>query len=118
MAEASRPPVYTTPVVEQNRTMTRDWYRAIANLFRWILNAQQLGEITTTDIPASAVSVTSPNAATQTAAYVQADVQSIATLANELKTDLTALVAEVNTISTLVNELKARVNDINSALNT
>lgn len=43
--------------------------------------------------------ITSANAAAQTGAYVQADVQTIATLANELKTD-------VNTIATLVNQLK------------
>jgi uncharacterized protein YoxC len=93
---------------------------------------------------ASAVSVTSANAATQGVGYVQADVQSIATLANELKGDVNTLVTDVNALITiqadrtltnevksdlnshitefntlvaLVNELKATVNDITAALN-
>jgi hypothetical protein len=37
--------------------------------------------------------IASPDAATQGGAYVQADVQSIATLANEIKTALNALAA-------------------------
>lgn len=39
----------------------------------------------------SGSAITSPDAATQTAGYVQADVQSIATLANELKAKLNAI---------------------------
>lgn len=42
--------------------------------------------------------ITSADAATQTGSYVQADVQTIATLANELKTD-------VNTMSVLLNDI-------------
>lgn len=44
----------------------------------------------------SQVAVTSPDAATQGGSYAQADVQSIATLANELKGDVNALAADLN----------------------
>lgn len=116
MAEVSRPPVTSTPVIENDKTMTRVWYRALQNLFRWVFNVQQIAQITTADIAASAVSVTSANAATQTAAYVQADVQSIATLANELKGDLNTHIAEFNTMKDLVNELKAQLNEFSAAI--
>lgn len=52
---------------------------------------------------ASTVAVAAANAATQTAGYVQADVQSIATLANELKSDLTALVTDFNALVSKYN---------------
>lgn len=39
------------------------------------------------------------NAATQTASYVQADVQSIATLANALKTQVNAILAALKVVS-------------------
>lgn len=48
--------------------------------------------------------VTSANAAAQTGAYVQADVQSIATLANELKTDLNAVVTRLNEVVNRVGD--------------
>lgn len=57
----------------------------------------------------STVSVTSANAATQTAAYVQADVQSIATLANETKGDVNQLVTDLNTVAASLNDLKAKL---------
>lgn len=57
---------------------------------------------------ADAPEVTSANAAAQGGAYVQADVQSIATLANEVK-------ADYNIARTLINELKA---DGNAGLKT
>lgn len=44
--------------------------------------------------------IASPAAAAQTGAYVQADVQSIATLANELRTDVIALAQRVNQLVT------------------
>lgn len=49
---------------------------------------------------ASTVAVASPDAAAQTGGYVQADVQSIATLANELKADLAQLVTDLNAVRT------------------
>lgn len=59
------------------------------------------------DASASAVAVASANAAAQTGAYVQADVQTIATLANELKTDMTQLVTDFNAAVTRLNALQA-----------
>jgi len=44
---------------------------------------------------------------TQSASYVQADVQSIADLANDLK-------VKVNIANTLINELKAKINEMNT----
>lgn len=55
----------------------------------------------------SGVSVSSPDAAAQTAAYVQADVQSIATLANEMKGDVNQLKNDLNDLTTTVNDLLA-----------
>lgn len=151
MAEGDRPPTFSAPVVDDRRVMTTVWYRFLTALARRILGAAQVSTITTTDVGPSAVSVTSADisaltsplvtsadAATQGAGYVQADVQSIATLANELKTDVNsivtvqntdrtltnelkadvnALVSEIDTISDLVNELKATVNSLTAALN-
>src|SRR5262245_49149846 len=115
MAEASRPPVSTTAVIEDDLRMTRPWYRALSNLFRWILNLQQLGQITTADIPDSAVTaaatVTSADGTAAGVGYVQATAATWVTLMNETKADvntnaakLDALVAEMNTIGDLVNE--------------
>jgi cell division protein FtsB len=117
MAEGDRPPTYTAAVVDREQKMTPVWYRFITSLARRLLAASQVETIATADIAASAVAVSSADAATQTGAYVQADVQTIATLANELKTDLTALIAEINANRALVNELKATVNEITAALN-
>jgi hypothetical protein len=58
----------------------------------------------------TATAIAAANAATQTGSYVQADVQTIATLANELKTDYTALLADVTalrtTVANVLTELK------------
>lgn len=61
------------------------------------------------DASASAVSVTSPNAATQSGVYVQADVQTIATLANETKGDVNQLTTDLNTAIASLNDLKAKL---------
>lgn len=55
------------------------------------------------DAASSAVAVAAPDAPAQTAGYVQADVQAIATLANELKSDLTQLVTDFNALVTKYN---------------
>lgn len=54
---------------------------------------------------ASGVSVDAPDAPTQTGSYVQADVQDIADLANELKADVNQLVTDVNALKDVLNEL-------------
>lgn len=51
-------------------------------------------------ITAATPSITSADAATQGGSYNQANVQSIATLANELKVDFNALAAKVTAIET------------------
>lgn len=48
---------------------------------------------------AAIVALATANAATQTASYVQADVQSIATLANALKTQVNAILAALKVIA-------------------
>lgn len=55
------------------------------------------------DAALTAVTVATANAATQTGSYVQADVQTIATLANSLKTQLNALLVDVTAIRTTLN---------------
>lgn len=55
---------------------------------------------------ASSAATAVADAAVQTGAYVQADVQSIADLANDLK-------AKYNAMVTLVNELKTKMNSMN-----
>jgi hypothetical protein len=81
---------------------------------------------------ATATEIAAADAAVQTGAYVQADVQTIADLANELKLDYTALLADVadirtqyNAAVTLANELKADLaearalaNEMKAKLNT
>lgn len=129
MAEVSRPPVNTTPVIEANNTMTRSWYRALQNLFRWVFNVQQLAVISTADVAAAtnvtASPVTSPDGTAPGVGYVQAVAATTTTLANEIKADVNTLTTEINLINaqltlnaTLTNELKTRLNAINSALNT
>jgi hypothetical protein len=116
MAEADRPPTFTARVVDDAAKMTTVWYRFISGLARRVFAASQIAEITTADIATSTISTTSANAATQGGGYVQADVQTIATLANELKTDLAALIVEYNTTVALVNELKSTINEVTTAL--
>lgn len=55
------------------------------------------------DAALTAASVSAAAAATQTSSYVQADVQTIATLANSLKTQYNALLADVTAIRTTLN---------------
>lgn len=57
-------------------------------------------------VAASAVTEAVVDAATQSGSYVQADVQSIATLVNDLK-------AKYNAMVTLTNELKTKLNATN-----
>ena len=64
---------------------------------------------TSADASPSTVAVASADAATQGGAYVQADVQSIATLANELKADVNTLVTNLNAVVTSLNDLKAKL---------
>ena len=126
MAEGDRPPTFTQVVVDKDAKMVPVWYRFISAIARKVFGASQVGTITTADIAsatASTVSITSATAATQTGAYVQADVQSIATLANELKSDVNTLVTDLNNLITiqnldraLVNELKSKINDLTAAL--
>lgn len=129
MAEVSRPPVNTTPVIEANNTMTRSWYRALQNLFRWVFNVQQLAVISTADVAAAADVTANPIASTDPTAagvgYLQATAATWVTLIQELKTDVNTLTTQINLINaqltlnaTLTNELKTRLNAINSALNT
>lgn len=62
-----------------------------------------------TDASSSAVAVSSPDAATQGVSYSQANVQSIATLANELKADVTTVVTDLNAVASSLNDLKAKL---------
>lgn len=55
--------------------------------------AENNKELTANPKQAAVTDSTAANAANQTAAYVLADVQSIATLANELKTKVNAILA-------------------------
>lgn len=55
------------------------------------------------DTALTAATVSTANAATQTGSYVQADVQTIAALANSLKTQYNALLADVTALRTTVN---------------
>lgn len=56
-----------------------------------------------TNANASAVDIAGADAAAQTGSYVQADVQSIATLVNELKADVNTLVTDLNAIKDQLN---------------
>lgn len=67
---------------------------------------------------ATAVTVATANAATQTGSYVQADVQSIAALANALKTALNANIADVAALVTEVGALTTKVNTLLTELAT
>lgn len=62
-----------------------------------------------TDATASTVSVDTVDAPTQTGSYVQADVQAIADLANEIKADVNTLTNDVNALKDSLNDLKAKM---------
>lgn len=64
----------------------------------------------TTNATATSSQNSTTNAATQTGSYVQADVQTIATLANALKTSYNAAQSDLATAVTLVNALKTSYN--------
>ena len=60
--------------------------------------------------------VATANANAQTGSYVQADVQTIATLANALKTDYNKTITDVGTIVTELNNVRTLANTIRTAL--
>lgn len=62
--------------------------------------------------------VATTSAATQSASYVQADVQTIATLANALKTDYNKTITDVATIVVLLNQARVDILALRSALAT
>ena len=79
------------------------------------LTSSQDGALTSSQNATSTVTVTSSQnatatAATQTSSYVQADVQTIATLANALKTNYNAAQVDVAAASALANALKVSYN--------
>lgn len=87
------------------------WFRLVTLRLR---NQDILADVA--DVTFTAVTfptITSANAATQTGAYVQADVQSIATLANELKTDFNAAMAQLQTQNA---ELVTAISALNETL--
>lgn len=60
----------------------------------------------------SSVSVDSPDATTAPAAYNQAQVETIVTLANETKVDVNQLVTDMNTVVTEVNAIVTQLNSL------
>lgn len=131
MAESDRPPVHTHAVVDDKRIITTPWYRFFQAIARRILNASQVATITTSDISASTIAVsssdvsaltdplvTSADAGAAGAGYVQATAATWVTLMNELKTDVNAIVTVQNTDRTLVNECKADINSLVAQFNT
>lgn len=64
------------------------------------------------DATSSSVVVSSPNATAAPAAYDQAQVQTIVTLANETKDDVNTLVTNLNTVVTEVNAIVTQLNDL------
>ena len=57
----------------------------------------------------TSVSVTSADATAASPAYVQAQVQSVVTLANETKADVNQLATDLNTAIASLNDLKAKL---------
>lgn len=98
----SRFPIIGAKDVQTFAPALQSFFLALARQSRWLDTIASVEDITTT-LP----SVTSANAATQGGSYVQADVQSIATLANELKSDLTAALAVMAEIITALNAISA-----------
>lgn len=85
------------------------------------LTSSQNGALTssqnsTTNATATSSQNSTAAAATQTGSYVQADVQTIATLANALKTSYNAAQADLATAVTLVNALKTSYNQVQTDL--
>lgn len=70
----------------------------------------------TAPVALTAAAVVTANAATQTGSYVQADVQSIADLANSLKTQVNALVADVTALRTRQATIITNLSNLGSAL--
>jgi hypothetical protein len=64
------------------------------------------------DATSSSVVVSSPNATAAPAAYDQAQVQTIVTLANETKADVNTLASDLNTVVTEVNAIVTKLNSL------
>lgn len=101
-------------------TTKADKTTAIATADGVAVAAADAGSIAATDAGSTAAA----DAALQTGAYVQADVQSIADLANELKTDYNGAVTLINELKTdyngavtLINELKSKLNTLTTLVN-
>lgn len=67
-------------------------------------------------VPDSTVAVTSPSAPAPSATYIQAEAQATATLANEIKGDVGALVTDHNALVSAHNALAAKHNELLSRL--
>lgn len=74
-----------------------NWFRRVTSRFRAQDVIADIPTVTQTAGPQTYVAVTAPNANAQGVLYVQADVQTIATLANALKVAFNALVAQLQT---------------------
>jgi len=122
MAEFPNPPLITGPAPTDGQIAV---YQASTNT--WIAQTAASTGITVpgTHIAAAsapsaetASAVVAANAATQTGSYVQADVQTIATLSNAEKTTVNALVTDVGTLVTELGALTTKVNTLLTELQT
>ncbi len=73
--------------------------------------------VTAPDTAVSDVAVTAAAAPAQGAGYVQADVNAVVALVNEIRGDVNQLVADVNATAVLANALKAELNQLVADVN-
>jgi hypothetical protein len=94
-----------------------NWTRMVTARFQQQDVIASIEPVTQTAATVTYGAVATANANAQTAGYVQADVQSIATLANALKTAFNALVAALQTqTNALVADDGATITALNAAL--
>lgn len=91
-----------------------NWFRIVTQRIQQLDILADVADVTLTSV--TFPTVTSADAATQTGSYVQANVQSIATLANELKADFNAAMALLQTQNAELAILKDALNEALTAL--
>jgi len=103
---ASRIPVVGPQDFKDYPKNLQTFFLAIARHFRTLDTV-----LSTSNVSSALPAIVAANAATQSGSYVQADVQSIATLANEMKTDFATAMAVMGEIRDALNEVLAALRD-------
>lgn len=121
MGSIPNPPIFdeATPPVA-NQTLVYDGTKWVPGTITSAAITVPGAALADTDAPAAvtAVTVATANAAVQSGGYVQADVQTIATLANALKVELNKAIADLTLMRTELATLTTAHNALISRMET